>query len=53
MLLATIGTDKDICARSRKPAIFLTGHILDALINEVQIHFMAGIERGLGQPMDG
>jgi hypothetical protein len=53
MLLATIGTDENICACLRKVSIFLTWHVLNTLINEVEIYFMAGVERSLGQPMDG
>jgi len=53
MLLAPIGTNENIGAYSRKLSIFLSWHVLNALINEVEIHFMAGVERSLSQAMDG
>ena len=53
MLLATIGTNEDLCPCSGEPSIIFGGHILNPFINKVQIHFMASGKSCLGKPMHG
>lgn len=48
MLLATIGADEDLCPRLSETSIFLSGHILNAFINEVEVDFMTSAKSGLG-----
>jgi hypothetical protein len=52
MLLATIGTDKNLCTSVSELSILVSGHVFDTFINEVEIDFMTSGESGLGQSVN-
>jgi hypothetical protein len=52
MLLATIGTNKNLCTSVSELSILASGHILDTFINEVEVDFVTSGESGLGQSVN-
>jgi len=52
MLLATIGTDKNLCTSVSKLSIVASGHVLHTFINEVEVDLMTSGESGLGQSVN-
>jgi hypothetical protein len=52
MLLATIGTNKNLCTSVSELSISVSGHVFDTFINEVEVDFMTSGETGLGQSVN-